>query len=80
MHEFHLPDMTRCHCASMVSVALKRFDPACGIQVDLPRHMVSVKSSEDPDALVETAYPPSPAHRNAHGEGFDLPTMAGFIL
>lgn len=62
MHEFHLPDMTCGHCAAKVNVTLKRFDPTCEIQVDVPRHMVTVKSSEDRDALVEAlteaGYPP----------------------
>jgi copper chaperone len=46
----------------MVNVALKLFDPTCEVQVDLPRHLVSVKSSEDREALVEAlaeaGYPP----------------------
>jgi copper chaperone len=62
MHEFHLPDMTCGHCASKVNVTLKRVDPACEIQVDLPRRLVSVKSAEDREALVEAlaeaGYPP----------------------
>jgi copper chaperone len=62
MHEFHLPDMTCGHCASMVSVALKLVDPVCEIQVDLPRNLISVKSSEDREALgealAEAGYPP----------------------
>ncbi|MBT9463455.1 heavy-metal-associated domain-containing protein [Hydrogenophaga sp.] len=53
MHEFHLPDMTCGHCASKVNVTLKRVDPSCEIQVDLPRRLVSVKSGEDREALVE---------------------------
>ena len=62
MHEFHLPDMTCGHCASKVNVTLRLVDPACEIQVDLPRHVVSVKSQEDRKALVEAlteaGYPP----------------------
>lgn len=62
MYEFHLPEMTCGHCASKVNVTLKRVDPACEIQVDLPRHLVSVKSAEDREALVEAlaeaGYPP----------------------
>ena len=53
MHNFHLPDMTCGHCASKVSVALKLVDPACEVQIDLPGQMISVKSGEDRDALVE---------------------------
>jgi copper chaperone len=53
MHNFHLPDMTCGHCASMVSVALRLVDPACEIQVDLPGQRVSVRSGEDREALVE---------------------------
>lgn len=53
MHHFHLPDMTCGHCASMVSVALKLVDPACDIEVDLREQMISVKSGEDREALVE---------------------------
>ncbi|PKO65819.1 MAG: copper chaperone [Betaproteobacteria bacterium HGW-Betaproteobacteria-16] len=53
MYEFHLPDMTCGHCVSMVNVALKLVDPACEIQVDLPRHLVTVKSSEDRATLIE---------------------------
>ena len=62
MHEFHLPDMTCGHCASKVSVTLKLVDPACEIQVDLPRRMLSVKSGKDRDTLVDAltdaGYPP----------------------
>ncbi|UCU93463.1 heavy-metal-associated domain-containing protein [Hydrogenophaga taeniospiralis] len=62
MHEFHLPDMTCGHCASKVNVILKLVDPACEIQLDLPRQLVSVKSAEDREALVEAlseaGYPP----------------------
>lgn len=62
MHEFHIPDMTCGHCASRVSVTLKMVDPACEVQVDLPRHIVNVKSSEERDTLVEAladaGYPP----------------------
>lgn len=62
MHEFHLPDMTCGHCASKVKVTLKRVDPACEIQLDLPRQLVSVKSGEEREALVEAlteaGYPP----------------------
>jgi len=62
VYEFHIPDMTCGHCVSMVNVALKLFDPTCEVQVDLPRHLVSVKSSEDREALVEAlaeaGYPP----------------------
>lgn len=62
MHEFHLPDMTCGHCASKVNVTLKLLDPACEIQLDLPRQLVSVKSGEDREALVEAlteaGYPP----------------------
>lgn len=62
MYEFHLPDMTCGHCASKVNVTLKQVDPACEIQVDLPQHLVSVKSGEDREALVEAlvdaGYPP----------------------
>ena len=62
MHEFNLPDMTCGHCASKVKVPLKLLDPACEIQLDLPRQLVSVKSGEDREALVEAlteaGYPP----------------------
>ncbi|MDP3324505.1 heavy-metal-associated domain-containing protein [Hydrogenophaga sp.] len=62
MHEFHLPDMTCGHCASKVNVTLKLVDPACEIQLDLPRQLVKVKSDEDREALVEAlseaGYPP----------------------
>jgi copper chaperone len=62
MHEFHLPDMTCGHCASKVNVTLKLVDPACEIQLDLLRQLVSVKSGEDREALVEAlteaGYPP----------------------
>lgn len=62
MHEFHLPDMTCGHCASKVSVTLKLVDPACEIRVDLPRHLITVTSSEDRESLVEAlvdaGYPP----------------------
>lgn len=53
MYEFHIPDMTCGHCASQVNVILKRVDPASEIQVDLPRHLVNVKSGEDRDTLVD---------------------------
>ncbi|MDP3349879.1 MAG: heavy-metal-associated domain-containing protein [Hydrogenophaga sp.] len=53
MHEFHLPDMTCGHCASKVNVTLKLIDPACEVQVDLPRRLITVKSGEDRDVLVE---------------------------
>ncbi|MDP1531209.1 heavy-metal-associated domain-containing protein [Rhodoferax sp.] len=53
MHEFHIPDMTCGHCASKVNASLKLVDPACEIHLDLPRHMVNVKSEEDRDTLVE---------------------------
>ena len=63
MHEFHLPEMTCGHCASKVSTALKRFDAACDIQVDLAQHKVSVRSDEDRAALAEVlseaGYPPA---------------------
>ena len=62
MYEFHLPDMTCGHCASMVNIALKLLDPTCEIQLDLPRHLVSVKTGEEREALVEAlteaGYPP----------------------
>lgn len=62
MHEFHIPDMTCGHCASKVNTALKRFDAACDIQVDLLQRKVSVRSGEDRAALVdvlsEAGYPP----------------------
>ena len=62
MHEFHLPDMTCGHCASQVNVTLKLIDPACEIQLDLPRQLVSVKSGEEREALIEAlteaGYPP----------------------
>jgi copper chaperone len=63
MHEFHIPAMTCGHCASKVNTALKRFDAACDIQVDLPQRKVSVRSGEDRAALVdvlsEAGYPPA---------------------
>lgn len=62
MYEFHLPDMTCGHCATMVNIALKLFDPSCEIKVDLPQQLVRVKSGEEREALVETlteaGYPP----------------------
>lgn len=62
MHEFHIPDMTCGHCTSKVNASLKLVDPACEVQVDLPRHMVNVKSGEHRDTLVdalaEAGYPP----------------------
>ncbi|WP_137920951.1 heavy-metal-associated domain-containing protein [Hydrogenophaga sp. 2FB] len=63
MHEFHIPAMTCGHCASKVNTALKRFDAACDIQVDLSQRKVSVRSGEDRAALVEVlseaGYPPA---------------------
>ncbi|MBU7572546.1 MAG: heavy-metal-associated domain-containing protein [Hydrogenophaga sp.] len=63
MHEFHLPEMTCGHCASKVSIALKRLDAACDIQLDLPQRKVHVRSDEDRatliDALSEAGYPPA---------------------
>ena len=62
MHQFHIPAMTCGHCASKVNTALKQFDPACDIQVDVPQRKVSVRSDEDRTALVEVlseaGYPP----------------------
>lgn len=62
MHEFHLPDMTCGHCASQVNVTLKQADPACEVQVDLPRRLITVKSGEERGVLVEAladaGYPP----------------------
>ena len=62
MHEFHLPTMTCGHCASRVSTALKRVDPACEVRVDMPQRKLSVRSDEDRAALVEAlseaGYPP----------------------
>jgi copper chaperone len=63
MHEFHLPEMTCGHCASKVSIALKRLDAACDIQLDLPQRKIQVRSDEDRaaliDALSEAGYPPA---------------------
>ncbi|MCV0440540.1 MAG: heavy-metal-associated domain-containing protein [Hydrogenophaga sp.] len=63
MHEFLIPDMTCGHCVSKVRTSLKRFDPACDVQVDLSQHKVSVRSEEDRAALVEAlneaGYPPA---------------------
>ncbi|MBT9551612.1 MAG: heavy-metal-associated domain-containing protein [Hydrogenophaga sp.] len=63
MHKFHLPDMTCGHCASKVNVTLKLVDPTCEIQLDLPRRLVSVNSSEDREtlreALADAGYPPN---------------------
>src|SRR5690606_5829242 len=53
MHEFHLPDMTCRHCASKVSVTLKRVDPLCEIEVDVAQNRVGVKSTEDRETLTE---------------------------
>lgn len=62
MHEFHLPDMTCRHCASKVSVTLKRVDPLCEIEVDVAQNRVDVKSTEDRETLLEAltdaGYPP----------------------
>lgn len=55
--------MTCGHCASKVSIALKRLDAACDIQLDLPQRKVQVRSDEDRaaliDALSEAGYPPA---------------------
>lgn len=63
MHEFHIPDMTCGHCASKVTTALKRFDAASDIQVDLSQRKVNVRSDEDratlAEALSEAGYPPA---------------------
>ena len=62
MYEFHLPDMTCGHCASMVNIALKLLDPACEIQLDLPQRLVRGKNGEEREGLGETlnktCYPP----------------------
>ena len=63
MHEFHLPDMTCGHCASIVSLTLKRVDPACRIQFDMQQHKVTVTSNEEreslAEALTEAGYTPA---------------------
>lgn len=63
MIEFHLPDMTCGHCASMVSAALAQTDPDCKVNVDLSQRKVSVQTTEDKSALVEAlteaGYPPA---------------------
>lgn len=62
MHKFLIPNLTCGHCASKVNVALKFIDPSCEIQVDIPSHIVNVKSDEDRDTLVDAltdaGYPP----------------------
>jgi copper chaperone len=63
MHTFHLPQMTCGHCASTVRLALQLVDPDCGIQVDLSRREVQVRSDEDravlSEALADAGYPPA---------------------
>jgi copper chaperone len=54
--------MTCRHCASKVSVTLKRVDPLCEIEVDVAQSRVGVKSTEDRETLLEAltdaGYPP----------------------
>ena len=63
MIEFHIPDMTCGHCASMVSATLAQTDPNCKISVELSQRKVSVQTTEERSALVEAlteaGYPPA---------------------
>lgn len=63
MIEFHIPDMTCGHCASMVSATLAQTDPDCKVSVDLSQRKVSVQTTEEKSTLIETlteaGYPPA---------------------
>ncbi len=63
MIEFQIPGMTCGGCASRVSAALARVDPASKVSIDLAQRKVSVQTKEErsalAEALTEAGYPPA---------------------
>ncbi|MBR7799797.1 heavy-metal-associated domain-containing protein [Undibacterium fentianense] len=53
MSEFHVEDMTCKHCEASITKAIQQLDSAAIVQVDLPRHIVRVDSSQSNTAIEE---------------------------
>ena len=52
--ELTLPDMTCGHCVRTVTNTVQKLDASAQVQVDLPRHLVTIQTSQ-PEAAVKQA-------------------------
>jgi len=63
MLAFEVNDMTCGHCASTITKAVRAVDPDADVQVDLSRHVVSVATAAETEAvqkaISEAGYTPT---------------------
>lgn len=51
---FHVPDMSCGHCTATISKSIKTADPTAQVETDLETRIVSVKTSSQPDAILQS--------------------------
>ena len=52
--KFHVPDMSCGHCTAAIRKSIKTADPAAQVETDLETRIVSVKTSSQPDAILQS--------------------------
>lgn len=52
--KFHVPDMSCGHCTATISKSIKTADPTAQVETDLETRIVSVKTSSQPDAILQS--------------------------
>lgn len=52
--KFHVPDMSCGHCTAAISKSIKTTDPTAQVDTDLETRIVSVKTSSQPDAILQS--------------------------
>ena len=52
--KFHVHDMSCGHCTAAISKSIKTADPAAQVETDLETRIVSVKTSSQPDAILQS--------------------------
>ena len=52
--KFHIPDMSCGHCTATISKSIKTSDPTAQVETDLETRIVSVKTSSQPDAILQS--------------------------
>jgi len=63
MIDFKILSMSCGHCVGVITKAVKTADPAAEVQVDLPNHIVHVRSTQSREtltgALTQAGYAPA---------------------
>ena len=72
MFTFQIEDMTCGHCASTITKAVGRVDPEANVEVDLPAHLVGIRSGRASaeafaEAIREAGYAPVPVEATPAG-------------